>query len=213
VWHTPGGDRVLTPGEWELVRAGLGLAWDAVEIAHEAGTGDATGVRVFDVLQPGQQVALLAQVGTALSDPAAPAPPLTAATEGALAAMFAQLRAWLEVELDAGETTECRRMILGAVGDAAGQDGPLPEPTETDAGEWELLLEEVEARLFWDADWEMGDVFLDLPPEAARTDLVLHGIDPDYFTSVPDDPDDDGLAAARRVLAELTGRPDERSAP
>jgi hypothetical protein len=207
VWHTPDGDRVLTPGEWALVRAGLGLAWDAVEIAHESGTEDATGVRVFDVLQPGQQVALLALVGTALTDPAAPAPPLTAATEGASAAMFAQLTAWLEVELDTGEETECRRLILAAVGEAAGCDGPLPEPTETDPGEWELLLEEVEARLFWDADWEMGDVFLDLPPEEVRADMVLHGIDPDYFLDVPNDPDDTGLKAARRTLAELTGRP------
>jgi hypothetical protein len=54
MWNTPSGDRVLTAGEWALVRAGLDLAWDAVEIAHEAGTGDATGVRVFDVFQPGQ---------------------------------------------------------------------------------------------------------------------------------------------------------------
>src|SRR4051794_34540914 len=99
MWRTPDGDRVLTPGERELVRAGLALAWDAVEIAAEASTGDATGVRVFDVLQPGQQVALLAYVGTALSDPAVAAPPLTAATEGAVAAAFAQLWAWLEVEL------------------------------------------------------------------------------------------------------------------
>jgi hypothetical protein len=161
---------------------------------------------VFDALQPGQQVALLAQVGTALSDPAAPAPPLTAATEGTLAAVFAQLRAWLETELYDGEKAECRRLLLGAVGDAAGRDGPLPAETEPDAGEWELLIEEVEARLFWDADWEMADVFLDLPPEEARADLALHGIDPDYFTAVPDDPEGDGLAVARRTLAELTGR-------
>jgi hypothetical protein len=182
------------------------LAWDAVEIADESGTGDATGVPVFDVLQPGQQVALLAQVGTALSDPASPAPPLTAATEGALAAVFAQLRAWLEVELYDADKAECRRLILGAVGDAAGRDGPLPEPTESDHNEWELLIEEVEARLFWDADWEMGDVFLDLPPKEVRADLMLHGIDPDYFLAMPDDPGNDGLAAARRMLAELTGR-------
>ena len=211
MWHAPDDDRVLTAGEWALARAGLGLAWDAVEIADEAGTGAATGVRAFDVLQPGQQVALLAQVGTALSDPATPAPPLTAATEGALAAVFAQLRAWLEVELDTGETTECRRLILGAVGEAAGRDGPLPEPTESDQGEWELLFEEVEGRLFWDTDYELGDVFLDLPPQAARADLALHGIDPDYFLAVPDDPDDEGLAAARRTLTELTGRADEDS--
>src|SRR6476620_6183242 len=123
MWHSPAGDRVLTPGEWALVRAGLDLAWDAVEVAQEAGTGDATGVRVFDALQPGQQVALLAQVGTALSDPAVPAPPLTAATEVALAAMFAQLRALLDVEPDTAEKSECRRLILGAVGEVPGRDG------------------------------------------------------------------------------------------
>ena len=210
MWRTPDGDRVLTAGEWALARAGLGLAWDAVEIANEAGHGDATGVRAFDALQPGQQVALLAQVGTALSDPHVPAPPLTAATEGALGAVFALVRAWLEMELAGaageGDPAHVRRLLLGAVGEAAGRDGPLPEPTEADWAEWELLLEEVEARLFWDADYEMGDVFLDLPPEAAKADLVLHGIDPDYFTAVPDDPTDGQLAEARRTLAELTGR-------
>jgi len=66
-----------------------------------------------------------------------------------------------------------------------------------------LLIEKVEARPFWDADWEMGDVFLDLPPEESRGDLVLHGIDPDYFTAVPDDPDLAGLEAAQRTLAGL----------
>jgi hypothetical protein len=120
--------------------------------------------------------------------------------------VLAQVRAWLEVELDAGETTECRRLILAAIGDAAGWDSPLPEPTETDQEEWDLLIEEVEARLFWDADWEMADVFLDLPPEAARADLALHGIDPDYFTAVPDDPDNEAMAYARQALSRLTGR-------
>src|SRR5207245_4716572 len=128
-----------------------------------------------------QQVALLAQVGPALSDPSVPAPPLTAATEGALAAVLAQVRTDLEMELDARDSTECRRLILAAVGDVAGRDGPLPEPTAADWDEWEMLIEEVEARLVWDADWEMADVFLDRQPEEARGDLVLHGIGPDYF--------------------------------
>ena len=48
MWRTPDGDGVLAPGEWALVRAGLELTWDAVEVAREAGAGDATGVRVFD---------------------------------------------------------------------------------------------------------------------------------------------------------------------
>jgi hypothetical protein len=211
VWHAPDGERVLAAGEWALVRAGLGLAWDAVELARAAGTADATGLPVFDALQPGQQIALLAQVGAALSDPEVPAPPLTAATEGALAAVFALLRAWLEAELEGAvggrDPAHVRGLLLGAVGQAAGRDGPLPEPTEADVPEWELLFEEVEARLFWDTDYELGDAFLDLPPDAGHEQLDQHGIDPDYFTAVPDDPDDEGLNAARRVLAGLTGRP------
>jgi hypothetical protein len=69
-----------------------------------------------------------------------------------------------------------------------------------------VLIDGVEAHLLWDTDYELGDLFLDRPPELARADMVLHGIDPDYFLDVPDDPDDAGLAAARRALAELTGR-------
>jgi hypothetical protein len=206
MWHTPAGDRVLTTTEWALVRAGLDLAWDAVEVAAEAGNDAATGVRAFNVLQPGQQVALLATVGTALLDPSVPPPPLTAATEGALAAVIDQVRTDLEMELDGGNSTGCRRLILEAVGDVAGREYPLPAPADRDWDEWEMLIEEMESRLFWDADWEMADVFLDLPPERARADMTLHGIDPEYFLAVPDDPDHAGLAAARRTLAELTGR-------
>jgi hypothetical protein len=45
--------------------------------------------------------------------------------------------------------------------------------------------------------------------------MVLHGIDPDYFLAVPDDPDYAGLEAARRTLAELTApsRDDRRAPP
>jgi hypothetical protein len=45
---------VLSPGEWALVRAGLGLAWDAVEVTADAGSDAATNVRAFDALRPGQ---------------------------------------------------------------------------------------------------------------------------------------------------------------
>jgi hypothetical protein len=197
---------VLAPGEWALVRAGLGLAWDAVEMAADVGDDEATGVRAFDALQPGQQVALLALVGTALSDPSVPAPPLTAATEGALAAVLEQVRTGLETELGAGHSTACRQLILAAVGDVAGRDDPLPAPTETDPDEWELLVDEMESRLLWDTDYELGDLFLDRSPDEVRPEMTLHGIDDDYFTAVPDDPDLAGLAAARRTLAELTGR-------
>jgi hypothetical protein len=103
-------------------------------------------VAVFDAIQPGQQIALLALVSTALSDAAVPASPLKAATEGALAAAFAQVRAGLKVELDAGDKAECPTLILSVIGDDAGRDGPLLDAKDTDWDEWDLLIEEVEVR-------------------------------------------------------------------
>lgn len=206
MWHTPAGDRVLTPGEWALVGAGLGLAWDAVEVAAESGSGHATGVRAFDALQPGQQIALLALVGTALSDPAVPAPPLTAATEGAVAAVFGEMRDWLDIELEAGDSQECRWFIWGAAREAVGRCRRLPDPSDADPDEWEMLIDEVESRLLWDTDYELGDLFLDRSPDEVRPEIAMHGIDDDYFTAVPDDPDQAALEAACRTLAELTGR-------
>jgi hypothetical protein len=32
-----------------------------------------------------------------------------------------------------------------------------------------LLIEEIEGRLFWDADYDAADTFLDLPPDAAAS--------------------------------------------
>jgi hypothetical protein len=203
VWRTPDGERALTPGEWSLARVGLARTWEAVE--GRPGVPALTGVRVFDALQPSQQVALLALVGRALADPTASTPPLTAVTEGALAAVFAMLRAALDQELeDAGET-KVRCLILDAVGEGV-RDVPLPAPTEPDPEEWELLIEEVEERLFWDADFDMADTFLDLPPDARGRLLTLQGIDPDYFAAATADPVGNELNAVRRTLAELTGR-------
>lgn len=208
MWHTPDGDRILTPSEWQFIQAGLELTWDAIDAATEAGGDEgATGVRVFDDLQPGQQIGLLALVGTALTNPMMPSPPLSAVTEGTLAAIFAMLRGWLDVEIDVGEQTTIRQLILGAVGEAA-RDYPLPAVTDKDADEWDMLIEEIEDRLMWDADFEMGDVFLDLPPEAGQELLEQNGIDPDYFLAVPEDPGEGELEAARRTLAELTARAD-----
>jgi hypothetical protein len=64
------------------------------------------------------------------------APPLTAATEGASAAVLALVRAWLEMEPDGsagdGDAADVRRLPLRAVGQAAGRDGPPPESSEPD---------------------------------------------------------------------------------
>src|SRR5687767_13270896 len=92
------GERVLSEAEWNLFRVGLGELWDAVE---DDGPGEDglshTGIRVFDALQPAQKIALLADVGQALREPGVPPPELTAASEGAVAAVFVRLSTLLEL--------------------------------------------------------------------------------------------------------------------
>jgi hypothetical protein len=62
-WHPPEDDRVLTAGEWLLVQAGREVSWDAVEDEKKLdGDQDATSLRIFDALQPSQEIVLLAAV-------------------------------------------------------------------------------------------------------------------------------------------------------
>jgi hypothetical protein len=147
-----------------------------------------------------------------LRDPAIPTPPHTATNEGAIAAVFATLRMALEKELlptpSSDEAcTAIRQLLLNAIANSEEVLEELPAPTETEQDEWELVLEVAEARILWDADYEMGGEFLDQPPEMASHLLGLARIDGEYFTAIPREPAEAGLIAARQTLARLVGRP------
>jgi hypothetical protein len=208
-------DRVLTPSEWELFSTGLNLLRDSVEEDIRAQTDDTeTGIPVFDRLTPEQRLALLAATAQALRDPATPTPRHTAANEGAIAAVFSMIRVELETELDVaeiegheGQSTPIRRLLRAVGGEAKGREEPLPDETATEPDPWGWLLEVFEERIFWDADFAMGDEFLDLPPDEARAQLQLYRIDPDYYLAIPPEPGQRGLIAARQTLARLLHLP------
>lgn len=216
MWRMSDGDRVLTEAEWALFAAGLDVLFDFVEddIRDHADMAE-FGVSSFDRLTPEQKLALLADVARALRDPAVPTPRHTAANEGAIASVFAAIRFELDAELDVAtalpdgddEPREMRRLLLAVVEQPWEGEDPLPDISVTDVDEWDWLVEMVENRIFWDADFEMGDTFLDLPPDVARAHMELAGIDPDYFLDVPDDPGEAGLIAARQTLARMLDRP------
>src|SRR5438105_2299105 len=117
MWRMQDGDRILTEAEWALFRAGLGMLWDFIEDdSDENPCLSESGVRVFDLFQPEQKIALLADVGQALRDPAIPTPRHTAANEGAIAAVFATIRQALEEEIDCasvedGASAEIRSLL------------------------------------------------------------------------------------------------------
>jgi len=217
MWWTENGDRVLTDAEWDVFNTGLDLLRDFVEADLGSGDDDMalSGLRAFDDLTSEQKLGLLADVAEALRYPSVPSPELTAANEAAVAAVFATFKAMLFTEIegassDKGEQrTALRRLllILKANEDIEDQEEPLPSETDVDAEEWVLLLEYLESSILWDDDFTMGDEFLDLPTDEARARLELCGIDPEYFLSLPPEPDQAGLADARKRLARLQGLP------
>jgi hypothetical protein len=207
----PDGDRVLTEAEWALFRAGLDALWDFIEEDDDPAGLSETGVRVFDVLQPEQKIALLADVAQALLDPTISPPEHTAANEGAIAAVFAIVRMALDTELfeatEGDSPTTMRQLLRAAAAESEDEEIELPTVTEADRDEWEWVLESIEGRIFWDADYEMADEFLDLPPQQAHELHSEMAIDSEYYTAIPREPDRAGLIAARQTLARLLGRP------
>jgi hypothetical protein len=215
MWHTEEGDRTLSEPEWALFSTGIALLWASIEDDIRYETDDTEmGVPIFDRLTPEQKLALVADIADALRDPVAPSPHHTAANEGAIAAVFSMIRVSLETELGIEgangideKPTRIRRMLRAVGEEPEDREWQVPDETATDADEWDWLVEEFEGRIFWDADFEMGDEFLDLPPEEARAKLLLLGIDPDYYLTLPDEPDKRGLIATRQTLARLLGVP------
>jgi hypothetical protein len=139
------GDRVLTAAEWGLFRVGLGDLWDLVEddVTEDIGLS-ATGVQVFDALQPEQKLALLADVGQALRDPAIPTPRHTAANEGAIAAVFATVRQALVEEIECAAEkdstpTEVRALLLAAAADEGERPDDWPAAADGDGEAWDVL--------------------------------------------------------------------------
>src|SRR5262249_22826005 len=100
MWWTSEGERVLNGAEWDLFRLGLSTLWDDVEMSEDDEEPGTTGIEVFDNLRKPERLTLLAQVATGLHDEGEPCPDLTALLEGTVAAVFAQLRYLIGIEIE-----------------------------------------------------------------------------------------------------------------
>jgi hypothetical protein len=211
MWWTPEGARVLHGAEWALFREALADLVASIREEDDVGDGWTTGVRAFDELGRGQRLALLAMAGRALRDEAAPMPELTACLEASIAAVYAHALALVEEEIDfddargpAADRTAWRRLILAAwddVGDGLHDDDP--EETSADLETWEILVDALRDHILWDADYDIGDVFLDADPALARAWMARMHIADDYYTAIPPDPTDAQLVKVLRTLREL----------
>lgn len=210
MWNMNSGERVLSDTEWTVFEYGLGVLRDLLEEDLESASDiPGTGVLVFDRLTTEQKFVLLADVASALRDPAVPIPELTAANEGAVAAVINILRDLLEGELDANRSeanpprTDLRKALL-SVGAHDGWE-EMPAATDTDSESWAFVLDSFEDLILWDIDYELADQFLDLPPDASREIKQMSGIPEDFYIASPIEPDARRLEAARVTLRRMCG--------
>jgi len=183
MWHTDGGDRVLEGAEARLFAEVL---WDFVTYL-EVGEGDYdVGIGVFDRLTYGQKISLLSIIATGLLKPDELPHKLTAVVEGAVAAVFNQLKTVVILEIEEPDIkSQWRKMILAARRETGANK--LPKASCSDEREWFTEIEALSDLILWDADYETENLYIDKRPEEAQALKDFMGVSDDYFREVPED--------------------------
>lgn len=212
MWRTQNGIRTLKGAEAELIRESLGMMCDMLREEYLQYVEQwEYGVRVFDQLTYNQRTALLTNVATYLLTETDDYPPLNAINEGAVGAIYENIKANLIFELDesstndnseASEVENWRSLILAACKEAEVED--LPDVNNLDYNEWKINLDILEEQVLWDRDFESSNFYLDLNPETGKHLKDYMRIDEDYFTAIPPDPTDEEVEIAFKTLMKLT---------
>jgi hypothetical protein len=170
------------------------------------------GVPNFDRLQARQKLALLADVGHHLLCSTDPPPPLTGTNESAVAVLYKVIEDWVNMEVDdedairemAGEDPfDWRRSVLAAYCESCPDDTEVPAESCRDIEEWIQLVECLEAKVLWDADYLDEDLYADQSPEAGQCLKDQMGVPDEYFRAVAPDPTDRDLDVVRRRIRGL----------
>jgi hypothetical protein len=208
----------LRGAEWELLRVGLSTLWDDIESQEDDEEPGTTGLDSFDRLTRPERLVLLAQVGKGLHDRREPCPDLTALNEAAVAAVFAQVRYLVAVEIDAQRsgfdtfsrrrTGRPRQLVLAAAREVDPERrAGLRKARSTNLSEWFDVIQTMLFRILDDIDYLAADIFLDVPPSGSRSMKDMLGIPGDYFSAIPDFPTPQTLEVIRADLRRICGRP------
>ncbi len=207
-WRTEIGERTLAGAEAALIRMKLHHVVTIIDEVLEGHLkGWQFGVRLFDSLNSRSQLALLAEVGAGLLRETVVCPELNALNEATIAVLFRSMEDGIEIELECqdkmSDPTCLRRAILAAVQEAGDLEG-LPEADCNDFEEWKILVDVLEERILWGADFENADQFLDAAPERAAFLRAELSIDADYFRAIPPDPLESEIPALMAKLNALS---------
>jgi hypothetical protein len=140
---------------------------------------------------------------------------LTAVNEATIGVIFEHVRQEIVCEIEDDESiTRWRQLALSAyLADVPESEEPVssgeddwtpPSPTSCNWDQWDDVVESLADRILWDRDYELGELFMDVPPANSRLMKQSLGIEPDYFVAVaPDAEIQDGIEATYQRLAAL----------
>jgi hypothetical protein len=221
MWNTALGKRTLIGAERRMV---VHAAWELADSISASAPEDSVqfGIVLFDRLSWQHQMLMLEKVLSMLVDPSIAAPKSSALLDATVAAIYAQIRTSLEIELDHakmdmgdsladGDHFDVRMELIDAMKEPIDSDEPMDEPPEggwptilcDEIDEWDLAIESLRGRILADEDWQMEAITIDLAPRKSKSLKQNLGIDRDYFIDIPPDGNDDDAEAARlRIVAK-----------
>ena len=137
--------------------------------------------------------------------------------DATVAAIYAQMRIGVDVELDWQRTskenddndTARRRDIVNALRERHPDRNWLDAECVV-ADEWDLAVDILRNWVLVDEDWKLHDLSVDLAPEKANDVKAFLGIEHDYFIDIPPDDDESPPGIVWADLIELVAgtRPD-----
>ncbi|MDZ4848300.1 MAG: hypothetical protein SGI77_03325 [Pirellulaceae bacterium] len=234
MWSTPEGDRVVCGYEAVLIRDAIAGMIDELEILADQTSFPPLeyGIPVWDNLTWQQKLATLDQVVRYLLQSTRSTLPLTAISESAIGAIFAQIKCNVEVELDMSDSEDesefhelesWRSLILKVFGEPRyTDDGSLvgtsigdddysnehyptgPDDDRTDC--WFHVIDRLADRLLWDRDYELEAIFADRDPDSTSKLKGLTGIDNSYFQEIALDLKADQVATVIQRVKAITHR-------
>ncbi len=225
MWETSQGIRTLGGAEAYLVRELVHYLHDQILVGIEIGEPHFSNVSVFDSLQPTQQLAMLHTVAKGLLDSSTAPPKLTATCEATIYAIFRELEALIEAEVDFEAQFAqpdhrlrslarnawiggCQQSTVDNVLDGAELSGNIiPDIGCTDMEQWADLVESIADHILWDRDFEFEKLVGDASPDQAEVIKQQLGINDDYFSTVASDIreiDVERISAQIRLLTPAT---------
>lgn len=214
MWSMPEGDGILTDAEWEVFRALLKELRRIAQDSIESGVNTwESGIKAFDGLPGGLRLVLMAECGVALCDPETPAPLLTAANLGIIAAAHKRFQWHLSQEIAQAKArpketvgadnlinTTYRAALLEILSTSLVPLDNLPDISCDDLAEWQRLADWWYNRWVGDADFEAAEKLWDVPRQQEEENLARAGLDPDYYFFSKEPPTDMEIEKARNTL-------------